>query len=82
MQGLSIIKPPYSVLAAIDLDKGAIKWRTPHGETPDAVRNHPLLKGMNIPRTGTRRPILLSTVNPRSPTPAARQASHVEPTSR
>jgi quinoprotein glucose dehydrogenase len=52
VQGLSILKPPYGVLAAIDLDKGAIKWRVPHGETPDAVRNHPLLKGMTIPRTG------------------------------
>jgi quinoprotein glucose dehydrogenase len=52
VQGLSILKPPYGVLAAIDLDKGAIKWRVPHGETPDAVRNHALLKGMPIPRTG------------------------------
>ena len=52
VQGLSILKPPYGVLAAIDLDKGAIKWRVPHGETPDAVRNSPLLKGMTIPRTG------------------------------
>jgi quinoprotein glucose dehydrogenase len=52
VQGLSILKPPYGVLAAMDLDKGAIKWRVPHGETPDAVRNHPALKGMNIPRTG------------------------------
>src|SRR5215213_4347062 len=52
VQGLSILKPPYGVLAAIDLDKGAIKWRVPHGETPDAVRNHALLKGMAIPRTG------------------------------
>jgi quinoprotein glucose dehydrogenase len=52
VQGLSIMKPPYSVLAAIDLDKGAITWRVPHGETPDVVRNHPLLKGMTIPRTG------------------------------
>ena len=24
----------------------------PHGDTPDAVRNHPKLKGMNIPKTG------------------------------
>ena len=24
----------------------------PHGETPDNVRNHPALKGLNIPRTG------------------------------
>ena len=23
-----------------------------HGETPDNVRNHPLLKGLTIPRTG------------------------------
>jgi quinoprotein glucose dehydrogenase len=52
VQGLSILKPPYGVLAAIDLDNGAITWRVPHGETPDAVRNHPRLKGMNIPRTG------------------------------
>jgi quinoprotein glucose dehydrogenase len=52
VQGLSILKPPYGVLAAINLDKGAITWRVPHGETPDAVRNHPALKGMNIPRTG------------------------------
>ena len=52
VQGLSILKPPYGVLAAMDLDKGVIKWRVPHGETPDAVRNHPALKGMNIPRTG------------------------------
>jgi quinoprotein glucose dehydrogenase len=52
VQGLSILKPPYGVLAAMDLDKGAIKWRVPHGETPDAVRNSPLLKSMTIPRTG------------------------------
>ena len=52
VEGLSILKPPYGVLAAIDLDNGAIKWRVPHGDTPDAVRNHPALKGMNIPRTG------------------------------
>ena len=52
VQGLSIVKPPYGALAAIDLEKGVVKWRTPHGDTPDVVRNHPLLKGMTIPRTG------------------------------
>jgi quinoprotein glucose dehydrogenase len=52
VQGLPIIKPPYGVLAAIDLDRGVIKWRVPHGDTPDVVRNHPLLKGLAIPRTG------------------------------
>ena len=45
VQGLPLLKPPYSLLNAIDLDKGEIKWQVPHGDTPDAVRNHPLLKG-------------------------------------
>jgi quinoprotein glucose dehydrogenase len=52
VQGLSIVKAPYGALAAIDLEKGMVKWRTPHGDTPDVVRNHPLLKGMTIPKTG------------------------------
>jgi quinoprotein glucose dehydrogenase len=52
VDGLPIVKPPYGVLAAIDLDKGQLKWRTPHGDTPDQVRNHGALKGMDIPKTG------------------------------
>jgi quinoprotein glucose dehydrogenase len=52
VQGLPLLKPPYSLLNAIDLDKGEIKWQVPHGDTPDAVRNHPLLQGKNIPKTG------------------------------
>ena len=52
IEGLSILKPPYGLLSAIDLDKGEIKWQVPHGDTPDGVRNHPALKGMNIPKTG------------------------------
>ncbi|HEY4306720.1 MAG TPA: PQQ-binding-like beta-propeller repeat protein [Gemmatimonadaceae bacterium] len=52
VQGLSIFKPPYGTISAINLDRGEIVWQVPHGETPDAVRNHEALKGMNIPRTG------------------------------
>jgi glucose dehydrogenase len=52
VQGLSILKPPYGVITAVNLDKGEITWQVPHGETPDNVRNHPALKGLNIPRTG------------------------------
>jgi quinoprotein glucose dehydrogenase len=52
VQGLPILKPPYGVLAAINLDQGRIVWRVPHGETPDIVRDHPALKALNIPRTG------------------------------
>jgi quinoprotein glucose dehydrogenase len=52
VQNLPIVKPPYGVLAAIDLQRGDLKWQVPHGETPDNIRNHPLLKGMTLPRTG------------------------------
>ena len=52
VQGLPLLKPPYGVLNAIDLDKGELKWQVPHGDTPDVVRNHPALKGLNIPKTG------------------------------
>jgi quinoprotein glucose dehydrogenase len=52
VQNIPLVKPPYGVLAAIDLKKGEIKWQVPHGETPDAIRNHPALKGLTIPRTG------------------------------
>ncbi len=52
VQGLPLMKPPYSTISAINLDAGEIVWQTPHGETPDAIRNHPALKGLNIPRTG------------------------------
>jgi quinoprotein glucose dehydrogenase len=52
VQGLSIVKPPYSVITAVNLDRGEIAWQVPYGETPDNVRNHPALKGMNIGNTG------------------------------
>ena len=52
VDGLSILKPPYGVLAAIDMNEGKVKWQVPHGETPDNIRFHPKLQGMDIPRTG------------------------------
>jgi len=57
VQGLPLVKPPYGLLSAISLDRGEMVWQVPHGETPDAVRNHPALKGMNIPRTGQNGPV-------------------------
>ena len=52
LQGLPIVKPPYGLVAAIDLKTGSLKWQTAHGDTPDAVRNSPALKGLTIPKTG------------------------------
>ena len=52
VQGLPLVKPPYGRISAINLDRGEILWQVPHGETPDNIRNHAALKGLNIPRTG------------------------------
>jgi quinoprotein glucose dehydrogenase len=52
VQGLPLIKPPYATISAINLDRGEIVWQVAHGETPDLIRNHPALKGLNLPRTG------------------------------
>jgi quinoprotein glucose dehydrogenase len=52
VQGLSLLKPPYGTVNALNLDKGELTWQVPHGDTPDNVRNHPALRGMNIPKTG------------------------------
>ena len=52
VQGLPLMKPPYGQISAIDMNKGEILWQVAHGETPDNIRNHPALKGLNIPRTG------------------------------
>ena len=52
IDGLPLMKPPYGRITATDLTKGEIAWQIAHGDTPDAIKNHPALKGLNIPRTG------------------------------
>ena len=49
---MPLIKPPYGTITAIDLDQGDIEWQIPHGDTPDAIRNNPALKGLKMPPTG------------------------------
>jgi quinoprotein glucose dehydrogenase len=52
IEGLPLNKPPFGRITAIDLNSGKIAWQVAHGETPDFIKNHPLLKGIKIPRTG------------------------------
>jgi quinoprotein glucose dehydrogenase len=52
VQGLPLLKPPYGRITAIDMNEGKIVWQIAHGETPDNVRIHAALKGLQIPRTG------------------------------
>jgi len=52
VEGLPLVKPPYGVLTAINLEHGDLMWQVPHGDTPDNIRNHPKLQGMNLGKTG------------------------------
>jgi quinoprotein glucose dehydrogenase len=61
-QGLPIMKPPYSRIVAIDMNTGEQLWETPNGDTPDYIRDHPALRGVEIPNTGRlAHPITLVT---------------------
>jgi quinoprotein glucose dehydrogenase len=52
VQGLPLIKPPYSRITAINLDTGDFRWQVPFGATPNNIRNHPALKGLDLPPLG------------------------------
>jgi quinoprotein glucose dehydrogenase len=52
VQGLPLIKPPYDQITAYNMNTGDIVWQKTHSSTPDDIRNHPALKGLNLPRLG------------------------------
>jgi quinoprotein glucose dehydrogenase len=49
VQGLPLVKPPYDRITAYDMNTGEIAWQKPHSSTPDDIKNHPALKGVNLP---------------------------------
>lgn len=51
-RGLPLLKPPYGRITAIDLNTGDHLWWIPNGDTPDPIRNHPALAGLDLPPTG------------------------------
>ena len=52
IRGFPIIKPPWGRITAVDLTQGEIAWQVAHGEAPDNIRNHRLLDGLQLPKTG------------------------------
>ncbi|MDT8428853.1 MAG: PQQ-binding-like beta-propeller repeat protein [Pseudomonadales bacterium] len=62
VDGLPIIKPPYGRITAIDLNSGDHVWQIANADTPERIKNHPLLRGVDLPRTGvaTRAGLLLT----------------------
>src|SRR5690606_31775757 len=51
-EGLPIFRPPYGSITAIDMNTGEHLWQIPNGDTPERIRNHPRLQGVDIPNTG------------------------------
>ena len=52
VQGLPILKPPYSRITALNLNTGEFAWIVPLGTTPARVSQNAALKGINLPNTG------------------------------
>jgi len=50
--GLPLVKPPYGRVTAINMNTGEHVWMQPIGNTPENIKNHPMLKGVTIPKTG------------------------------
>jgi quinoprotein glucose dehydrogenase len=48
--GLPLVKPPYGRVTAINMNTGDHVWMQPIGGTPEEIKNHPKLKGVNIPK--------------------------------
>ena len=52
VQGLPLIKPPYATISRHQSRSRRDRLAGPARRNPDAIRNHPALKGLDIPRTG------------------------------
>ncbi|MEK9990458.1 MAG: PQQ-binding-like beta-propeller repeat protein [Halieaceae bacterium] len=49
---LPLLKPPWGWISALDLNTGKLLWQRPNSRTPQEVRNHAKLAGVDIPDTG------------------------------
>ena len=58
LDGLPLVKPPYSRLTAYDLNRGTIAWQIPMGDGP---RQHPLIAHLNLGALGGGRGYVLTT---------------------
>jgi quinoprotein glucose dehydrogenase len=52
IEGIPIFEPPYGRITAIDMNTGEILWWIPNGDTPERLRAHPLLQGVELGNTG------------------------------
>ena len=51
MDGIPVVKPPWSSITAYQLDTGEIAWKVANGRGP---KDHPVLEGLDLPDLGDR----------------------------
>ena len=51
MDGIPVVKPPWSSITAYRLDTGEVAWKVANGRGP---KDHPLLKDLDLPDLGDR----------------------------
>ena len=66
VQGLPLVKPPYDRITAYDLNSGELLWQKTHSSTPDEIKNHPALKGLDLPRLGQPGRTFIGTLSTKS----------------
>ncbi|MBL4573008.1 MAG: PQQ-binding-like beta-propeller repeat protein [Gammaproteobacteria bacterium] len=52
IDGLRVFKPMDNQLTAYQMNSGEKVWSMAIGPTPDSIKNHPLLEGVDVPDTG------------------------------
>lgn len=52
IDGLPLYKRMNNQLTAYQMNTGEKTWSLPIGETPDAIKNHPRLQGVDVPNSG------------------------------
>jgi quinoprotein glucose dehydrogenase len=52
VQGLPLVKPPYDRITAYNMNTGDLMWQKTHSSTPDDIKAHPALQGLDLPRLG------------------------------
>ena len=66
VQGLPLIKPPYDQITAYNMNTGDIVWQKTHSSTPDDIKNHPALQGLDLPRLGQPGRTFIGTLTTRT----------------
>lgn len=52
IDGLRVYKPLDNQLTSLNINSGRRGWSVPVGETPEFIRTHPRLAGVDVPNTG------------------------------